>query len=220
MRDAKLTGRGEMAVYFGVSAFLIFIGFLFGWLEPTKFAHQLEPMLRSLMKSAQQFKSSGNWLHMFGFIFFHNALTALELAVFGLVIGLFPAYMMWLNGLMIGYAVTMVGSLHPGVSAWRTIVFGLLPHGVFELTAIFWASALGIANGLAVLRALRNLFKPPNVSASVTRAHSEAVLHPLRYALARTARTLPVIWGILLIAALIEAGITPHLMAWGIPGVK
>lgn len=221
---AGSTNRKEIWIYFALSALLMCAGFVVGLTHHEAFQHQLAPMLHALSQTAQHVKASGGWVHAFEFIFLHNAITALELALFGLVIGLFPAYMMWLNGLVVGYAVAVVSTTNPGAQDWKTIVLGLLPHGVFELTAIFWASALGIANGMAVLRAIKQRIPKWSVeketSTTARDADADDVQHPLRSALWRTFRTLPLIWGILVIAAIIEAAITPHLLSWGMPNLS
>lgn len=213
--------RHEVWIYFALSAFLMCIGFVVGLVDHQAFQHELAPMLHSLSQTAKQVKSGGSWVHAFGFIFIHNGVMALELALFGIVIGLFPAYMMWMNGLVVGYAVAMATTTHAGVPDWKMIVLGLLPHGVFELTAVFWASALGIANGLALIRALRNLLfgTPEKKESTAKQTRFDDVHQPLRSALWRTFRTLPMIWGILLIAAIVEATVTPHLLSWGIPNL-
>lgn len=207
--------RPEMRIYIGLAIFLLLVGFLMGWHDPYRFSAQLTPSLKQLIRTMTETSGTG-WFHTFLRIFFNNATTALELAVFGLVFGLFPAYSMWLNGLMSGYVVGLIGEEHH-VSAWRTIVFGLLPHGIFELAAIFWAAALGIGNGLAVARAIRLSLRRDTPAMARDHPVPYRDAHPLRFALTRTARSIPIIWGMLLIAALIEAAITPHILAWGIP---
>lgn len=211
--------RRELPIYFGVVILLLIVGFLFGLTNPSRFRAQLSPSLKQLVNS-MPVHHSASWLHTFWLIFLHNATSALELSLFGLAFGLIPAYMMWMNGLLSGFVVGTITEQH-GIPAWETIVYGLLPHGIFELTAIFWAAALGIANGLAVIRAI-SLRMRRNLTANGTTRDTKLSFreaHPLRFSLLRTVRSLPVIWALLLVAAVIESAITPHVMAWGIPAL-
>lgn len=221
LKKATLAYRPEMRIYVAWVIVLLVVGFLVGWLNPADIKNQIAPMMKELVQSVDS-GGSLSWVQEFWRIFLHNAATATELSIFGLVFGIFPAYSMWINGLLSGYAVSLVVS-EQGVPAWKTIVFGLLPHGVIELAAILWAAALGIANGMAVIRAIARVFRRRLETAdgpaeSATNAQSQS--HPLWFALLRTARSLPFIWGMLVIAALIESAITPHLLHWGIPNLK
>lgn len=213
--------RPEMPIYFGLSIFLLVIGFLFGWQNPSRFRAQLTPSLKQLVESIQSTQGDTSWLHTFWVIFLNNATTTLEMALFGIVVGIFPVFSMWLNGLLSGFVISLAQQ-QDGIPAWQTIVYGILPHGIFELTAIFWAAALGIANGMATLRAIRLAYGRQNTTRGEQKRDDPLHFrerHPLRFSLLRTARSLPIIWGILFIAALVEATVTPHIMAWGVPGI-
>ncbi|WAH37427.1 stage II sporulation protein M [Alicyclobacillus dauci] len=220
MKRNAATGRGELPIYFGVSILLIIVGFLTGLLRAASFSAWLTPVLQKLKQTILATDHTG-WIHLFWSIFIHNATSATELAIFGLAFGLFPAYMMWMNGLISGFVVARADVAGGGIPPWETIVYGLLPHGIFELSAIFWAASLGMANGLAVIRAirLRLTMNDPSVAGADKRDRSARYrdAHPLRFALYRTARSLPIIWGMLVIAAFIESAVTPHIMSWGIP---
>ncbi|WP_206922218.1 stage II sporulation protein M [Alicyclobacillus suci] len=219
MQKPTLAYRSEMRIYVALVIVLLVLGFLVGWLNPADIKNQIAPMMKELVRSVDS-GGSLSWVQEFWRIFLHNAAT--ELSIFGLVFGIFPAYSMWINGLLSGYAVSLVVS-EQGVPAWKTIVFGLLPHGVIELAAIVWAAALGIANGMAVIRAIARAFRR-RLETAGNRVDSavnvQSPRRPLLFALLRTACSLPFIWGMLVIAALIESAITPHLLHWGIPNLK
>lgn len=221
-KNATEHRKPELSIYLGVSILLLVLGFLLGMTNPSHFSAQLSPSLKQLVQSIQPMKSLP-WPHTFLLLFLHNAVSATELAIFGIAFGIFPAYLMWMNGLMSGFVVGLIATQH-GIPPWKTIVFGLLPHGIFELSAIVWAAALGLRNGLAIIRVIRRQFgggRAAKLQVQTIRDGPVAFrdAHPLRFALIRTARSLPIIWGMLLVAALIESAITPHIMAWGIPGL-
>ncbi|GMA64106.1 stage II sporulation protein M [Alicyclobacillus fastidiosus] len=220
MKQVGSQRRFEIGVYFIFGLFLLVAGFLVGWLNPTRVSRQIGPTLKQLIQSIDRNGAHLPWPHEFLLLLLHNAGTATELAIFGLAFGIFPAYSMWMNGLVSGYAVSLVVQAK-GIPAWKPIVFGLLPHGIFELTAILWAAALGIGNGMALFRAIGRTVRS-GTSTRLADGHRKDTgesfrdAHPLRYSLLRTARSLPVIWGMLVIAAIIESAITPHLITWGI----
>ena len=55
------------------------------------------------------------------------------------------------NGAMIGVAAGLAES-GAGVAAWKVIVFGVLPHGIVELPALFFAGAIGLYAGTYWMR--------------------------------------------------------------------
>jgi len=68
----------------------------------------------------------------------------------GSLFAVFTLFAMLVNGLMIG-VVFALASTHAGSSLLDMIVFGLMPHGIFELPAIFIAAAFGIKLGRVLL---------------------------------------------------------------------
>lgn len=217
MTSAHAKRPREMPIYIVVCAALLIVGFVVGVSNPTGLESSLMPVVRRLMASIQPIRNE-QWPHMFFHLFLHNAASATELVIFGLAFGLFSIYMMWVNGLLAGFVVGLIAVRH--VAVWKLVVFGLMPHGIFELSAIVWAAGLGLQNGFAVIRVIRLAFRPSQQTVDAARGHvpfREA--HPLRFSLYRTARSLPIIWGMLVIAALIEAAVTPHILAWAVPGL-
>ena len=83
-----------------------------------------------------------------------------------------------------------------GVSYWETIVVGLLPHGIFELTAIFIAAAFGLKLGRVLIVPLKDK----------TRAQSFGQVWR------EIARVAIVIALLLVVAAGVEGTITPLLL--------
>ena len=78
------------------------------------------------------------------YIFYNNALSALIAILLGVAFGVFPVLNALLNGTLIGYVLARASQIE-GVGlgvAWR-----LVPHGIFELPAIFIAIGLGIRLG-------------------------------------------------------------------------
>lgn len=55
------------------------------------------------------------------------------------------------NGAIIGVAAGLSESA-AGIAAWKMIVFGVLPHGIVELPALFFAGAIGLYAGTYWMR--------------------------------------------------------------------
>ena len=60
---------------------------------------------------------------------------------------LIPAYFMYTNGAMMGVLAAVVQPTHHLATMWA----GILPHGVFELSAIFICGGAGLAMGWALI---------------------------------------------------------------------
>ncbi len=76
------------------------------------------------------------------FIFFNNVQTGFLGVIFGFLIGVFPLLLTFVNGYVLGYVSSLTSSSQ-GVAS----LFNLLPHGIFELPAIFISLGLGLKFG-------------------------------------------------------------------------
>lgn len=122
--------------------------------------------------------------------------------VFGAFLGLFTfgilAQMLLMAPLVIiAYFVLQVGRV--GLSPWMFLAVFVLPHGLFELPAAVMATAQAMRIGDIILR-------PPEKGGGVMGMVRE-IGHFLKLLLA-------VVIPLLLIAALIEAWVTPRLVIW------
>jgi stage II sporulation protein M len=184
-------------------------GFVAACLWPQHFSAVVQPSLEKLRRLAET--AGGSPLRTWLIIFWNNFTAALLMLVSGLLFGVFPVLSMWFNGVTIGY-VMVEGAKGIHVPGWKLFLFGILPHGLFEVPAIVWASALGVKLGYAVLqetiRMVRSFF---GYSAAPVRSAAT-----LRGELGRIARHAPVIVGLLLLAAAVESNVTPKLIQWGL----
>lgn len=181
-------------------------GFTAGVAFPSSFTHLLSGPIRQLAGIVRDSKAH-SVAYIFWTILSHNLWVALTLVVFGVVFGLWPAFTMWTNGLLTGFVVRL-GADERHVAVWKMVVFGILPHGIFELPAFVLAAAIGMANGYAFARILFGQF-------TTTREGSSRRSLILK-ALLRTARGFAWTLGMLLIAAVIETFVTPHLLSFGL----
>lgn len=208
--------RSDMRIFVTISALLFGVGLVSGYAFPSRFRGTLTPSLRKLVELVDKTHGAHSWLYTFANIFFHNVWAALSLIVLGFLFGLFPALNMWTNGLLVGFVIALTAEQR-GVPAWKMLLFGIAPHGIFELPALVWAGALGLANGFAVVRTVIAWFQRDSErDPAEPMEAARGAVPPLKPALRRSLRTLPYIVGMLLVAALIESSITPVLLQWAI----
>ncbi len=207
MTGGKYRQRGHWQlsfVWFLVFSFvLVALGFIIGFHEPHHFNNLLQPALQKIRNLDAQVKGEATW-HLALAIFLNNVSVAILLIVLGIVFGVFPAWTMWMNGVVMGVVCFLVVQ-KTGASVWAVILYALLPHGIFEMAGLLWASALGCQLGFALAGAIGRYI----------RVRPDLAMRRLgfRNELWRAARQLPVIVILLIVAASIEAYITPHIIA-------
>ena len=98
-------------------------------------------------------------------IFFNNSVKTLAAILLGLAIGIVPALLLVVNGVVLG-AVLFLSSHSRGV--WPSLL-SILPHGVIELAAVFLGTAMGLMLGDFVLKRLLRK-SDPKIRAELGRA--------------------------------------------------
>jgi len=81
-------------------------------------------------------------LRMIGFIFTNNIQSGFMGMFFGFFLGIFPILATFANGYIVGYVSSSVISSSGIIS-----LLSILPHGIFELPAIFISFGMGIKFG-------------------------------------------------------------------------
>lgn len=165
----------------------------------------LEPFLQQQLEGLEELASAAEnadnqALALFGFIFINNAIKAVAIVFIGLISALIPVLFVLINGMVLGY---LFASIHAsGENILPILIKGILPHGIIELPVILLASAYGIRMGMLLLLWI--------VSVGEKRMHKKQAF----YDLIRLSGFLSIfIVFSLLIAALIEATITPWLLS-------
>ncbi|MFA5995603.1 MAG: stage II sporulation protein M [Patescibacteria group bacterium] len=126
-------------------------------------------------------------------IFLNNFLVSGLLYLLGFIV-IFPIFLMVINGLVIGIFFDLVyryNFLYPG-TFWSSLI-GLIPHGIFELTAFFLAGTLSIA---VILKVLFNKIIEPQKSRKQVLLESAI-------------RFFTLIIPLLIVAALVECYVSP-----------
>ncbi len=127
-------------IYFIIIIF--FLSFLAGFIFPSNFSF-LDKFLKDLIDKTVDL----NWIELFLFIFQNNLQSAFFGLFLGIAFGIFPLINTLTNGVVLGYVSSKVASEVSIIELWR-----LLPHGIFELPAIFIALGLGLRLGLSVFQ--------------------------------------------------------------------
>ncbi len=126
------------------------------------------------------------------FIFVNNAVKSFVFMILGLALGTLPAFFLIINGGVIGLVINLTNvTIGPAF-----IIAALVPHGILEIPALLYAAALGFKVGSQVWNRIRK--QRSFVKDSLT----TGVKSFLRLVLP-----------MLLLAALIEAFVTPEVIA-------
>lgn len=127
----------ESRKYIYFSVLLFFLSSLISFMLPASFSF-LDELIREIFLSIEGMGG----IELTFFIMQNN----IQSAFFGLVLGIFlgiPSIInLLLNGLVIGYVMSLAVGAQGFLVFWR-----LIPHGIFELPAIFISLALGIKLG-------------------------------------------------------------------------
>ena len=126
-------------IYAVIGVFLA--GSIIGFLE----AETLKPYFNELIGEIIDKTQGLDFLEMFWFIFSNNITSSLMALLFGILFGLFPLFNALFNGALLGYVYS-----EASVFAGYGVIWRLLPHGIFELPAIFISLGLGVYSGSAL----------------------------------------------------------------------
>lgn len=107
----------------------------------------------------KQIEQTPTFATSFSMIFFNNLSASFFAVTSGFLIGLVPVMMLISNGLLMG-VVLAESVVQTQMNPLLLLVTTILPHGIFELPAIFIGTALGIHLGMATLRSIVALFRP------------------------------------------------------------
>ena len=130
-------------IYFIVSLFFIFtlIGFFIP--APESVSEQIFKFIKELLEKTEGM-SQGELVR---FIFFNNLQSSFFGMIFGILLGIFPFFAAVANGYLLGFVASITVENGGFITLWR-----VLPHGIFELPAIFISLGLGLRMGLIIFQ--------------------------------------------------------------------
>jgi len=137
----KYIKNSQFFIYEVISVFLLFalIGFFVSPPEPVR--EQLLNFIAELLKKTEGMSQG----QLISFIFFNNLQSSFISMLFGAVLGIFPMLSSLVNGYVLGF-VSSLSVAEEGVLS----LLRLLPHGIFELPAIFISLGLGVKLGTSL----------------------------------------------------------------------
>jgi len=160
---------GALKTYVLLSAALFFAGAGFGYGSEafgTFLAGQLEP-LRQIAERMNATENAQLWFFLF--IFFNNFVKSLLVVFLGALFGVFPIYFLVMNGMILGYVAAATG--RAGGDVGQMLITGILPHGVFELTAIIIACAYGLKYGVLIAVELGRAIRGREATSAIRAFH-------------------------------------------------
>ncbi len=130
-------------IYIIISIFLFFVLVGFFIPAPESLAEQILRFIGELLE-----KTSGmSQEELIRFIFLNNLQSSFFGMIFGVILGIFPVITMIANGYLLGFIVSLSVKSGGFLVLWK-----LLPHGIFELPAIFISLGIGLRFGTFIFQ--------------------------------------------------------------------
>ncbi len=137
--------------YYGIYSFLFFVAsFLIGVFIVQAYPGQAEEVYKEVLNAFSPLLDIGP-LEMVLFIFFNNTITVFLGMALGIFFMLPTLFFLFINGLVLG----LVSSFFYSQYGLFILLSLLLPHGIFELPAVFIGSGLGLWLGFSAWSRMR-----------------------------------------------------------------
>lgn len=134
----KYVKESKNFIYAIIISFFVFA--LIGFFVPTPdfISEQILNFIRELLEKTKDFSQ----FELIRFIFLNNVQNSFYGLIFGVFLGIPSILAALSNGYLLGFVSSMSVDNGGFISLWR-----LLPHGIFELPAIFISLGLGVKIG-------------------------------------------------------------------------
>ncbi len=139
----KYLGKSKKFVWIAVGIFFAFV--LVGYFVPAP-----EYLVEQVMKIFEDILAKTEGMsqgQLIRFLFWNNLKSSFFGIIFGILFGVFPVFVAIANGYVLGFVSEMSVS-NFGVGS----LLSLLPHGIFELPAIFISLGIGLKLGTFVFQ--------------------------------------------------------------------
>src|SRR3989344_890448 len=130
-------------IYTIVVIFFIFVLLGFFVPVPNAIAEQILNFINELIEKTKGMSQ----LELINFIFLNNFQSSFFGIIFGIILGVLPIIIAISNGYLLGF-VASVSVENDGLS----ILWRLLPHGIFELPAVFISLGMGLKIGMFIFQ--------------------------------------------------------------------
>ena len=129
----KYIKESKSFIYF--SALIFFAVTIIGFFYPVFFRQEIISYIKELVEQTQNLGQ----FELIKFIFLNNMQGSFVGLIFGILLGFFPLLFLIINGYVLGF----VASLSVDARGF-SVLLKLIPHGIFELPAVFISMGLGI----------------------------------------------------------------------------
>ncbi|GAJ04119.1 unnamed protein product [marine sediment metagenome] len=143
----------------------IIIGIFFSFAIIGFFIPAPDYLIEQIMRFIEDILGKTEGLSTLGlmkFIFFNNLKSSFFGMAFGILLGIFPIFATIANGYILGFVSALSVSSQGALS-----LLTLLPHGIFELPAIFISLGLGLKLGMFVFQKDKQKFFKENLLKSL-----------------------------------------------------
>lgn len=130
-------------INFGIGLFVFFVFFGFFIPAPKIIENEIMNFLRELLEQTKNMSS----LELIKFIIFNNIKSTFSGIVLGMFFCVFPLLSIIVNGYLLGFVSFLSVNQENLFSLWK-----ILPHGIFELPAIFLSLGLGLKLGTFIFQ--------------------------------------------------------------------
>ena len=130
-------------IYIIIAVFFVFVLIGFFIPAPDSLVEQILKFIEELIEQTQGMSQGG----LIKFIFLNNLQSSFYGMMLGILLGIFPILAAIANGYLLGFVSSMSVENGGFLVLWR-----LLPHGIFELPAIFISLGLGLKFGTFIFQ--------------------------------------------------------------------
>lgn len=109
---------------------------------PDQISQQINQFMQEILEKTKDMSAT----ELSGFIFLNNLQSSFIGIALGVLVGIFPVVFAVSNGYIIGFVANMSVKEEGILSLWK-----LLPHGIFELPAVFISFGLGLRLGSSII---------------------------------------------------------------------
>jgi len=120
----------------GIFIFFVLVGFFIP--APDSLVNEIMKFIQEILEKTKDLSQPD----LIKFILFNNVQSSFLAIIFGVVLGIFPIFGTILNGYILGFVASYASN-----EGGLLILLNILPHGIFELPAVFIAFGLGLKFG-------------------------------------------------------------------------
>lgn len=132
--------RKFIFIIIGIFLFFTLVGFFIP--APENVSKWIADYIKNIVNETAGFSAA----QLSSFIFFNNLKSSFTGMIFGILLGIFPIFVALFNGYILGFVLNESVKTNGIFILWK-----LLPHGIFELPAVFISLGLGLRIGTKIL---------------------------------------------------------------------